>query len=49
MIDISSGNYTQVELVDAVKTSLTDKGLSNLDISYNSVNGKIVYSKYFSK
>ena len=40
MIDISSGNYTQVELVDAVKTSLIDKGLSNLDISYNSVNGK---------
>ena len=40
MIDISSGNYTQVELVDAVKSSLTDKGLSHLDISYNQVNGK---------
>ena len=35
MIDISSGNYTQVELVDAVKTSLIDKGLSNLDISFH--------------
>ena len=38
MIDISSGNYTQVELVDAVSTSLSD--VSGLDISYNPVNGK---------
>ena len=38
MIDISSGNYTQVELVDAVSTSLS--GVSGLDISYNPVNGK---------
>jgi len=38
MIDISSGNYTQVELVDAVSTSLS--GVSDLDISYNPVNGK---------
>ena len=38
MIDISSGNYTQVELVDAVNASLSD--VSGLDISYNPVNGK---------
>jgi len=40
MIDISSGNYSQVELVNAVNTSLTDKGIIDLDISYNPINGK---------
>ncbi len=49
MIDISSGNYTQVELVDAVNNSLSDKGLSHLDISYNSVNGKSFIPNIFNK
>ena len=40
MINIASGNYTQIQLINAIQQSLDDNGLSNLDISYNSTNGK---------
>ena len=38
-IDIPSGNYTQVQLTEAIQTSL-NADVSNVDISYNPINGK---------
>lgn len=41
VIDISSGNYSQEQLVNAIKTSInTYVDISNIDISYNSISGK---------
>ena len=42
MINVPSGNYTQLQLITAVQESFNNNGLSNLDISYNSTNGKTV-------
>jgi len=38
-IDISSGNYTQVQLIQAIQTSI-NAAISNVDISYNPISGK---------
>lgn len=38
-IDISSGNYTTEQLIQAIQTSITASML-NIDISYNSISGK---------
>jgi len=38
-IDISSGNYTHEQLVQAIQTRI-DVNMSNIDISYNSISGK---------
>lgn len=41
VIDISSGNYSQEQLVNAIKTSInTYTDISNIDISYNTISGK---------
>lgn len=41
VIDISSGNYTQDQLISAIKTSInTYADISNTDISYNTISGK---------
>ena len=41
VIDISSGNYSQEQLVNAIKTSInTHTDISNIDISYNTISGK---------
>ena len=41
LIDISSGNYSQEQLVNAIKTSInTHTDISNIDISYNTISGK---------
>ena len=39
-ISISSGNYTNSELLDAINTSIDNVGITNIDFSYNTVNGK---------
>ena len=41
-IDISSGNYNESNLTDAVQTSITNSSpdISNIDVSYNSISGK---------
>jgi len=41
-IDISSGNYNQYQLTDAIHTSITNShpDISNIDISYNPISGK---------
>jgi len=41
VIDISSGNYSQEQLVNAIKTNInTHTDISNIDISYNTISGK---------
>jgi hypothetical protein len=40
-INISSGNYTQEQLIQAIKTNIDmNVDISNVDISYNPINGK---------
>lgn len=39
-ISISSGNYTNTELLAAVNTSIDNAGITTIDFSYNTVNGK---------
>ena len=38
-ISIDSGNYSQTQLVEAIQTSISGS-MSNIDISYNPINGK---------
>lgn len=38
-VSIDSGNYSQTQLVEAVQTSISGS-MSNIDISYNPINGK---------
>lgn len=40
LVTISSGNYTNTELVDAVNTAINNAGITNIDFSYNTINGK---------
>jgi hypothetical protein len=41
VIDIPSGNYSQEQLVTAIKTNInTHMDISNIDVSYNSISGK---------
>lgn len=42
LINISSGNYNQVQLVQAIQTSIqnADVDISNVDISHNPISGK---------
>jgi len=38
-VSIASGNYSQTQLVEAIQTSISGS-MSNIDISYNPINGK---------
>ena len=40
LVTISSGNYTNTELIDAVNTSINNSSITNVGFSYNTVNGK---------
>lgn len=40
-IEITDGNYTSLELVDAVNQALDDAGITDLDASYNEITCKV--------
>ena len=44
MVNIPSGNYSNNTLIDAINTAITDVGITDIDVSYNTTTGKSIFT-----